>query len=1296
MTTASVAYGPADASSGPDDVLALFSERVRLDPSAPAVEDGGLSWSYGELDGLADRAADALRGRVRPGDLVGVCLDRSAALVATAVAVARLGAVYLPLGPRPGERRLAAVAAGLRVTCLVGTAGTLPEAYRAGGAAPLPLPASGANAAGAPVAVFPPAAGEPAPEGALYAVLTSGTTGTPKAVAVSSAALAARLRWYADRTGSGPGERHSLLVGVSFDPHLMELWTALTSGAALAVAPDDVRWDPETLTGWWRRAGVTASILPTPLAELVLERPWPQGLSLRHLSTGGDRLRRRPGPDVTARVDNHYGPAEGTVLVTAHALAADAAEDTPPIGTPLPGVVACVTDAAGEPVPRGEPGELRVGGPALALGYLDEELTARRFVAPPAGVEGTDRVYRTGDRVVMREDGVLEFLGRLDGQLKVRGVRIEPAEVEAALERDARVLRAVVAAEPAVGGGTRLTAHVRPAPGADAPPAAELLAAARAWLPEQAVPATVRYVDAFPLDANGKVDRAALAARPSPEAPRAAAPSCAEELVLTLCRGLLSRPDITLGDNFLSSGGDSLSAARLLTALEEHCGVRLRAPQVLRQPDLRGVAALVASRAAGAAPGIIGAAGRTADPGPAAAAGAATDAGAPTAGGTPGGASGDARPGPTPDRAARGTAPKTVADGPGTADVPSTTGARTGTGPGGGAPGGNGKWGSPLWGRGGEKPSPGTLARILAHATTTPAALAVTDGGTTLTYDELTDAAGNLAGVLRARGVTPGTPVGLLLPHSPGLVVAQLAVWWAGGHYVPLDAAYPRVRTERMLTDAGVTLTVGGKDLLEAAGIPADRALAVSATTGAAEDARPAAAPEPHPYAPGATAYVMFTSGSTGRPKAVAVTQRGLAELVTAPDYLTVTPRDRVLFHSPPTFDASPMEEWLALANGAAVAVSTADRRSLEGLARDAERLGATVALLTTALFHHLAARGSALFSVLRGVLVGGEALSARHARTVLRAHPWLELVNGYGPTEATSIATAHRVRETDCDGPPPIGRPVAGATAHVVDGRGAPVPAGTRGELWLGGTRLATGYLGQPGRTAESFVDHPEWGRVYRTGDLVSARPDGTLEFHGRADGQIKVRGFRIEPGEIEHALRTHAGVADAAVTALRNDDGTDARLAAFVVPAEGAEPAPAALRNHLAALLPPHLVPTVWSVVDGLPMTANGKVDRGALASPPPEEHAPSAARELTPVEEAVAAAWARALEREVTMPDADFLALGGHSLLALGIVDDLREDLGVELSLAAFFAAPTLAEQALLVERELSGSFGTEEGR
>ncbi|MCQ8768394.1 amino acid adenylation domain-containing protein [Streptomyces telluris] len=1248
-TALSVAHGGTATAHGWDDVLARYALQVSRDPDAPAVEDGELTWTYAELDALAELTADALRDHVRPGDLVGVCLDRSVALVATAVALARLGAVYLPLGPRPGERRLAAVADGLRVTCLIGAPGALPAAYDGAERLTLPLPAAGANAHGEPVAAFPAPradADRPAvPGGTFYAVLTSGSTGTPKAVAVTSAALAARLRWYAARTGARTGDRHSLLIGVSFDPHVMELWAALTSGAALTVPPDDVRWDPDALTAWWRRAGVTVAILPTPLAEIVLERPWPDLPALRHLSIGGDRLRRRPGPDVTARVDNAYGPAEATVVATAHALetGGDSPGTPPPIGTPLDGTVVCVTDPAGHVVPRGEAGELRIGGAGLATGYLDEALTARRFVAPPPEVTGTDRVYRTGDRVRMRPDGVLEFLGRLDDQVKVRGARIEPAETEAAFEDDPRVLRAVVAAEPSPAGDVRLIAFVRLAPGAGAPSATELLEAVRDRLPEQAVPSALRYVEAFPLDANGKVDRAALLAGTAPAAAApAAAPAAAgdavtgtdtERIVVELCRGVLNRPETGPGDNFLASGGDSLTAARLLTGLEERFGVRLRAPQLLRQPDLRSLAALVDSRRERTT--------ATANPAPDAVPGHSTDAPAGLASPAPG----DALPA---------------------------------------APG-------------------GVLGRVLAHAAADPASLAVTDGELTLTYGELTAAARRLAGALRARGVGQGTAVGLLLPHSVGVVVAKLAVWWAGGHYVPLDAAYPRPRTEAMLADAGVSLVVGEKDLLEAAGVPAVRALVLTAgglAGSCAAEHSEDDLPEPPAYDPGATAYVMYTSGSTGRPKGVAITHRGVADLTADPDYLTVGRRDRVLLHAALTFDGSPFETWVALANGAAVAVSTAGRQSLEGLVRDVERLGVTVAFLTTALFHHLAARRSPVFAVLRSVIVGGEAVSARHARSVLRAHPWLELVNGYGPTETTSFATAHRVRDADCDAPPPIGRPLAGATVHVLDERGDAVPAGTRGELWVGGPRLAAGYLGQPALTAERFVEHPSAGRVYRTGDIVSARPDGTLDFHGRVDDQVKVRGFRIEPGEIEHALRDHPRVADAAVTVVR-PGADDARLVAFVVPDGEGQPAVAALRDHLAGRLPAHLLPNAWSVVGALPLTSNGKVDRRALAgrplpglSPAAGEEGPAPVRqELTPVQQAVADAWGRALECEVGTPDADFLALGGHSLLALGVVDDLREDLGVELTLAAFFSAPTVAGQAALIEEALVEMYGTE---
>ncbi|MGV9558588.1 non-ribosomal peptide synthetase [Streptomyces sp. NPDC003522] len=614
--TLSVARGAAPREDTPTGVPARFEHWVRRTPDSPAVVDGDRTWTYRQVGEAADEAVAVLRDRVGAGDLVGVCLDRSAALVVTAVAVARLGAVYLPLGPRPGERRVEAVTDDLDVACLIGDPAVLPARHRAAEHIALALPDDGVNAAGTVVAAFaPPRPGTlRAPLGAFYAVLTSGSTGRPKAVAVAEPALGALLDWYRAETGLAPGDRQSLLIGVAFDPHLLELWAGLTSGAALVPAPDDVRWDTGALTSWWREAAVSVAVAATPLVEPLLERPWPQDLVLRHLVVGGDRMRRRPGADVTATVHNAYGPAEATVVTTTYAMrAADAEAEgpgAPPIGAPVPGVTVVVTGPDGRPVVRGEEGELRVGGSGLALGYVDSELTARRFAAPAPGVDlpGVDRLYRTGDRVRMRRDGMLEFLGRLDDQVKVSGVRIEPAEVEAALEKDPAVLGAVVTAPRGPDGSARLVAYVRLAPGASASEQA-LLAAVRAWLPEQAVPSAVRIVDAFPLDANGKVDRAGLtrgAAAPdsggSTDMPDGATPG--ERIVLDAVRDLLARPATALTDNFTMIGGTSIVAARLLTVIERESGVRLRAPEFLRQPDLRAVADLVdrrtAARGAGA------------------------------------------------------------------------------------------------------------------------------------------------------------------------------------------------------------------------------------------------------------------------------------------------------------------------------------------------------------------------------------------------------------------------------------------------------------------------------------------------------------------------------------------------------------------------------------------------------------------------------------------------------------------------------------------------------------------------
>ncbi|MFG2881527.1 non-ribosomal peptide synthetase [Streptomyces sp. NPDC048297] len=586
-----------------DPVLAAFDDWVRRTPQAIAVDDHGEQWSYARLSSAADAVAEALRPRVRPGDIVGMCLGHSALLAAATVALARLGAVQILLGPQPAANRLLALTEAVRLTCVLGEPGdALPLARSA---VDVPAPDGAATATRLDVHTPPQGTAVAADtEGARYAVLTSGSTGAPKVVLVGAASLARVVRWYRGRADLRPGDRQALFMHTAFDAHFMEFWGGLSAGATLVVAPREARSDPAALTDWWTRADITATLLPAPLGETVLDRPWPRDQSLRYLCIGGDRLRRWPAADVTAQVDNVYGPSETTIGTTFHPL--DPAEagsvDAPPIGRPLAGAVAYVTDGAGAVVPRGTAGELRIGGPVLALGYLDKELTARRFPASPAEGGAGGRAYRTGDRVVMRTDGVLEFLGRLDDQLKISGIRIEPAEIEAALERDERVSRAVVASR----GGDKVVAFVLPAPGAE-PDEAELLAHAARWLPPQVVPSRVRVVGGFPYDANGKVDRKALLAQEEPRTDAQAGEAASrldgaeteqERRVLAHCRTILDNPDLGLDDNFRDAGGSSIDIARLLVALEKDSGVRLRAPQVMRQPDLRRVAALLGPRPA--------------------------------------------------------------------------------------------------------------------------------------------------------------------------------------------------------------------------------------------------------------------------------------------------------------------------------------------------------------------------------------------------------------------------------------------------------------------------------------------------------------------------------------------------------------------------------------------------------------------------------------------------------------------------------------------------------------------------
>ncbi|MFE7813012.1 non-ribosomal peptide synthase/polyketide synthase, partial [Streptomyces sp. NPDC057433] len=555
------------------------------------------------------------------------------------------------------------------------------------------------------------------------------------------------------------------------------------------------------------------------------------------------------------------------------------------------------------------------------------------------------------------------------------------------------------------------------------------------------------------------------------------------------------------------------------------------------------------------------------------------------------------------------------------------------------------------------------------QARRTPDAPALRDAGTELTYRRLDDWSDAVASRLLAGGLRAEDRVALLMDRCPELVVAQLAVLKAGGAYVPVDVRAPEERRRTLIGRAGATARLTAADVA-----------AVRTPAAGAPAAVPADADRP--------AYVMFTSGSTGEPKAVAVRHRDVAALATDSRF-TGGVCDRVLLHSPVAFDAATFEVWAPLLNGGCVVVAPprpVDAALLRNLVRDG---GLSALWLTAGLFRLLAQDAPDCFAGLRQVWTGGDVVPAAAVRRVLSACPGLTVVDGYGPTEATTFATSFAL--TDATAVPdtvPVGHPLDDMRVHVLDGRLRPVPPGCAGELYLAGEGVARGYLNRPGDTAARFLADPAGPpgtRMYRTGDLARRRPDGTVEFLGRADDQVKIRGFRVEPGEVEAALAAHPGVADVAVLA-REDRPGSRRLVAYLVGPEDLTD----VREFARRSLPDHLVPSAFVVLPALPLSGNGKVDRAALPAPEPasgdRRGAPTAPR--TDAERRTADVFAEVLAVRRPGVEDDFFQLGGDSILSIRLAARLSEAFGTDLSPRAVFTHPTPAALAALLTEEPSG--------
>ncbi|MGW6642429.1 amino acid adenylation domain-containing protein, partial [Streptomyces iakyrus] len=581
-------------------------------------------------------------------------------------------------------------------------------------------------------------------------------------------------------------------------------------------------------------------------------------------------------------------------------------------------------------------------------------------------------------------------------------------------------------------------------------------------------------------------------------------------------------------------------------------------------------------------------------------------------------------------------------------------------------------------------PAVGGVHELVAgRAARTPDAVAVVCGEDALDYAELMGRAGRLAHYLRSVGVGSESVVALCLPRGIDMVVAVLAVWQAGGAYLPLDPEYPAERLGFMLRDSRATVLVGTEELVDELPVGRLRTVLVDdLVVRAALAELPAKAPEGR-VSGDALAYVIYTSGSTGRPKGVQVAHRGVVNLALAQARaFGVGEGDGVLQFAPFGFDAAVSEVAVTLAAGGRLVVATAEERgepqALAGLVREKD---VRVATLPPSL---LAVLEPADLAGLRTLVTAGERLEEAAAARWRGAY---RLLNAYGPTEATVCASI-AVLDPDGQGVPSIGTPMANTRAYVLDGQLRPVPVGVLGELFIAGVGVARGYGRRADLTGERFVADPfaaDGSRMYRSGDQVRWLADGRLEFVGRADDQVKIRGFRIELGEIETVLAGHAALRAAVVTV--EDVAGDPRLVAHVVPADQEDGIPAAgeLRAFVGDRLPGFMVPSVFVELAALPLTPNGKVDRAALPAPDAVRQGTTGFVEPASVtEQLLVEVWAAVLGVDGIGAADDFFELGGHSLLATQVVSRIREVFAAEIPLAVLFDHPTVRELAAVVDR------------
>lgn len=572
---------------------------------------------------------------------------------------------------------------------------------------------------------------------------------------------------------------------------------------------------------------------------------------------------------------------------------------------------------------------------------------------------------------------------------------------------------------------------------------------------------------------------------------------------------------------------------------------------------------------------------------------------------------------------------------------------------------------------------------VAEHAARAPHAPAVASGSRRLTYRELDSQANRVARYLRSRGAAADVPIGLCLPRSIEMAVAALGILKSGAAYVPMDPSYPTDRLSFMLDDSQMPLLVTSSRIAERFTQARCEVIDIAAPQLAANSDQSPREFSPAEPRPDDLAYMIYTSGSTGWPKGVELTHASLANLVAWHcDAFSVTPADRASHVAGLGFDAAVWELWPYLAAGASVHLVDEISRGSAELLRDwmiAQRI--SIGFVSSPIAEWMMRIAWPRQAALRVLLTGADTL--HHFPP---AGLPFQVINNYGPTECTVVATSGRVPVESREALPAIGRAILNTQIYLLDENQQPVPEGDAGEIYIGGAGLARGYHHRPDLTAERFLANPFGeGRLYKTGDLARLLPDGQFAFAGRADDQIKLRGYRIEPGEVVAALNRHPAVRDSAVQG-RPDATGEKRLVAYLIPQPDRELTHTAMRDFLRDHLPEYMLPGIFVPLDAFPVTANGKIDYAAL----PEPDAFNALRDAVAdrpesgTERRVAQIITTLLDMQEIGREDNFFLLGGHSLLGAQLIAKVRDAFGVDIALRALFDAPTVSALSAEVDR------------